>query len=184
MRRGGYVAAVVACAAVAAGALAGCQGDGSDPTPSPSQSASNSAPPPSPSESTSASPQGETAEEFISRFVVAQTALLNTGRASEYRALTSAGCRTCKSLLTRVRTIYSAGGSIETEGWSVEGPMDVSGGGKTRSVRLQVVSAPTTLVESAGADPQELGGGPSTQVFKLRRAGSTWTVTEYNQVST
>lgn len=167
MRRGGYVAAVVACAAVAAGALAGCEGDGGDPTPSPSQSASSSAPPPSPSESTSASPQAETAEEFIRRWVEVRNEMQNTGDTKEYRRL-SRGCGPCLDVADRVDVVYQAGGFIRTDGWSVLSVKKVRNQPRVATYHVRVDNAPTEYKESSGGALKSIEPGRPTLEVTIR----------------
>lgn len=182
MRRGANVVALIAGAAIAAGALGGCQGDADGPAPSPSESVASSAPPPSPSESTSPSPQAETAEEFIRRWVEVQNQMLTTGRTRDYTTL-SRGCDPCDDTADRVRAIYKAGGQITTDGWEVAGIQRQGGSGRVRVFHVEIVNAPTSYTERAGGPIKKLGSGRPLMELTLRSSEDGFLVTDLAQVS-
>ena len=95
--------------------LVGCGADEPEPKfeaePSPSTSVSMS---PSPS----VTPDRETAEEFIRRWVDASTELQRTGETRQLLEM-SKGCDACRGFAERVDAIYSDGGFVDTAGWKI-----------------------------------------------------------------
>lgn len=156
--------------------LAGCSDDPErtpkmpDPT--------SSSPTPSPTESEE--PEAESPEEFIRRWVEANTRMQNSGEVEEYSALSSK-CRPCLQTARRVEQIYANGGFVKTGGWIVGKVIDRSGATGNPVLDLEIESSPTTFRERAGVDTQKLPGGDI--VMRVRLSSSApWQVVRLTQV--
>jgi hypothetical protein len=176
IRRYGAAAAV----ALVAASLAACDGGDPEPKISPSSPvASPSSPAPT---SGSATPEAETPEAFIRRWVDLQREAQNSGDTEELRSL-SEKCDPCMAFLRRIDEIYAEGGFIETDGWSIRKiarPMATPDGVQ---VDVSVTSAPTRFRESTDADTQTLQGGELEERFLLERESSSWLVSGLLEVS-
>lgn len=157
--------------------LAGCTDDEPDPPPPTSSTPSS---PTSTEPTDSPSPDPESAEDFIRRWVEVHTAMQNTGATKEFRQL-SRGCDACEALADRIDKIYAAGGFVETTGWSVESVKRIGHSPVGPLFRVRVDSGPTDYSESATAPPQHLSGGTTDQRFQLARRGDSWTVAGLSQ---
>jgi len=169
-----FLAALACCGVLS---LSACNGDSSssaDP-PSPSPTASTSSVEPSPTE------DPESPEEFVRRWVDVDREMQNSGDTTEYRQL-SAKCRPCLEVADQVEGYYAAGGYVKTDGWSIVSAKTARSH-KTASVTIQVLSAPTEVVESEGAQVRRLEGGEGTYLLSLLVADTTWVVTDLEAVA-
>ncbi len=161
--------------------LVGCGGD--EPPPEPPSSATGS-PSPTPTDSPSASDTAgpETAEDFIRRWVEANTEMQNTGETAEFRKL-GRGCSPCKSVADTVDSFYSAGGYVKTEGWNIESvePGHESSGDGSQLI-LHIESRPTEYKESADGDVMRLPGEITRYRFDLGSRNDHWVVTDFVEV--
>jgi hypothetical protein len=156
--------------------LAGC----SDPEPILPDPPTTSPSPTTPSPTASETPEQESAEDFIRRWVQANTDMQATGDVTDYVAL-SRRCKPCNETAERVESIYAAGGFIETKGWQINRVIDRTGGGPP-VMDLRITSAPTKYKESANAETQSFDGGRIVMRVRLN-ATAPWQVVQLTQVA-
>jgi len=155
--------------------LGGC-GDGDNPKPKPYDPPTTSASPTS-----STTPEAETPEAFIRRWVGADTKMQNTGDTAPYLALTT-NCATCKAFAKQIAGIYEAGGYVHTKGWIVKSVVLEKGGAADEPTYLITVDdSPTTYAESKGGQVEHLSGGHSRHNVFLVRTAQGWTVQDYTE---
>ena len=157
--------------------LAGCS-DGPEPTPKiPEPTTSSATPTPTASET----PEAESAEDFIRRWVEADRQMFATGDTEPFLAL-GPDCEDCKAIAATVDRIYGAGGKVEWDGWSI---VELSPRGKpsANAYRFVVDSAPTRYRESASGPWKTLEGGRVVQLIVLEPTGSSWQVTQSRELS-
>lgn len=159
-------------------ALTGCNGDEPQPDPTPIVASPTESRSASPTPSDSATPEAESAKDFIRRFVAVQNEAQVTGDVKEYRSL-QRKCPPCMSLADRVEAIYADGGWIKTDGWSIR---KIERNTKD-DYYIDVTSAPTKYRESASAQVKSFEGGRRRHHIFLRETGDSWLVTEVLQVS-
>ena len=84
----------------------------------------------------------------------------------------------------QVSSIYTAGGYVKTEGWTAK-KVTVSDPDDDGSVRLtiDVRSAPTQYRESAHGQVHKLPGGSFRELMTLSPKGSSWVVTNLEQLA-
>jgi hypothetical protein len=157
--------------------VSGCSGDASStagPTPSvPTSSAPTSTP----------TPERETPEEFVRRWVEADTHMQNTGDGTEYRAM-SAKCSGCVEYADRIRDIYAAGGYVRTRGWMILRVRDARSDDEGRTqVTIDVKSTRTRYKENRESQPTTLPGGRLTYLISMRGDGDSWAITNAEQVA-
>ena len=155
--------------------LAGCS-DPAEPTPKMPEPTSSS---PSPTESET--PEVESAEDFIRRWVEVDRAMQNTGETREYSAI-SARCDACMSVAERVEGIYKAGGYVKTRGLNILKLIDQSGPTGRRVYDVRVQSSPTVLKESANGKEQRLPGGILTYRMRLNPQ-APWQLVQLTQLA-
>lgn len=161
-------------------ALAGCN-DPSPPQPTPTTSTPTTSSP-TMSESTSPSPQPETAEQFIRRWVEMSNQMQNTGEVRSYLAV-SRRCRACENVAKRIKTIYAAGGYVRTEGWTIVSIKNEGRVGHRRTFRVVVDSAPTEYVESSTGDVMHLAGGSGlVERLEIAKVRDSWRVTDLGEI--
>ena len=137
---------------------------------------------PSSTSSSTATPQRESARDFVRHWVEEDTRMQNSGDTTAFRAM-SMGCRGCDAVADRVDSIYDAGGSVHTEGWSLLRVHESTRSGGTRTFELIVNSAPTTYTPAKGATPKHLAGGREHFQIQVMPANGSWTVGQFVQVS-
>lgn len=142
-------------------------------------------PPVSPSSTSSSTgtPQPETAEAFIHRWIQVEKKMENTGEIGNYMAI-SGQCNACRQLAREVKTYYAAGGYIHWSGWKV---LSITSSGSHDGSLVFVVkvdSGPTRYRESSTGPIHHLNGGPSTHQLAIRRVHGEWHVLEKAQLST
>ena len=158
-------------------ALAACTQPDDDPEPiMPSESTS----PPSPA--SSPTPERESAEAFVRRWIRLTTQMQNSGNTTELRAI-SEGCETCLSFADRVDGIYRRGGWVHTRGWIVTSIRPVDPSSNAPEVYVGLTSTPTVLRESRSSPRKRLPGGKFHYFFLLERRHGEWNMIEYSQES-
>ena len=87
-------------------------------------------------------------EAFARHYVDVINYATASGDDSQLLALADDGCASCRTLATRLRTIYDAGGSIRSQGWSVTAAEVIANQPVTRKyIDLAIVQSPQTLVD-------------------------------------
>lgn len=157
--------------------LAGCS---DDPEPTPKIPDPTTSSPTDPVTETE-TPEAESPEDFIRRWISVNTEMQNTGDTDAYLAL-SAKCRPCKATADRVEEIYAGGGFVRTKGWIVRGVMDQTGASGGPILDLAIESSPTEYKESPDAALQSLPGGQLTMRVRLNKA-QPWQVVQLTQVA-
>jgi hypothetical protein len=167
-------------AAVTAGlALSACSDD-PEPilTPTPTETPTTTTP--SPTESESAEP--EDPKEFIRRWVDLNTELQNTGETKDFLAASTKNCEPCHAIADRMTTIYSTGGFVRTDGWTVMSIRALNPGAtKHAEFFVRLDSAPTEYRETADGPVESFPGGESLYRFVLTLRGDQWMVSDYIQ---
>jgi hypothetical protein len=169
-----YLAGLLAIALLT---LAGCSNDSSssaDPaTPSTTSAEPSSTPP--------ETEAPETAEEFVRRWVEVSNEMQNTGETTEYRSISQA-CRPCIEVADQVEGYFKAGGYVKTDGWTIRSiEVPKPGAAKKLTLTLDVDSAPTEYVESAGGEIQHFEGGRVLELVTMSRADGDWAVLDLEQ---
>ena len=152
--------------------LAGCS---DDPEPEPKiPEATSSSPTPTPTESET--PQAESPEDFIRRWVEVGDEMQTTGEVAEFKRM-SRKCQACGDVVEQVTSIYNAGGSIEFAGTEI-GRIDRVAS-KPPTFHLDL-NTPETIIRSAsGAIDQRLPAGVGKYVLTLNGEPDDWYVAAY-----
>ena len=156
--------------------LAGCSSDPEatpkmpDPTPSSS----------SPTASESETPEAESAEEFIRRWVDVNQKMFVTGETDEFHNL-GPNCDDCRKIAETVTNIYDGGGSVDWDGWTILA-LAPRGAPSAHAYRYVVRSAPTRYRETSNGPWKRLKGGRGVQLIVLEPAGSSWQVLESKEL--
>jgi len=151
----------VAALAVVAALAAGCNDDDpkvapADKTTSATQSTRSTSPTPS-EEALTEPPKTETAKQFIKRWIALADRMQTTGDADGFLTIAGPDCRSCRSLVKKVRKIYRSGGSISTRGSRVVRTRH--DGGNQWTVELE--GEPTTYRDPQSGSTKHLPGGPT-----------------------
>jgi hypothetical protein len=145
-------------------------------------SSTTGSPPPVPATSssepsTTPTPERETPEEFVRRWVEVDREMQNTGDTAEYRRMTRR-CPPCDGVADQVEGIYAAGGYLKTDGLKIRtlrtGSPDAN---NEVEVRLEARSTPTEYVEKAGGPLKAFPGGLVTYLVTLQPSQASWTIT-------
>ncbi|MDR7252254.1 hypothetical protein J2X46_001230 [Nocardioides sp. BE266] len=157
--------------------LAGCT-DEAEPTPKmPDPTSSSSSPSPSELET----PEAESAEDFVRRWVDVDRDMQNSGDVGAYTSISSK-CRTCMSVAERVEGIFGAGGFVKTNGLTILRIVDQSGAEGRKVFDVRVRSSPTVFKESANAKEQRLPGGTVTYRMRLT-SRAPWQLVQLTQLA-
>jgi hypothetical protein len=177
-------------AAVAVGALVlvGCQ---ANPAPPPLESTSTS-PTASPTP-TAAAPtlpveaQGTSkaaAKAFVRHYIALINHAVATGETTSLLEASDPECSSCEAVIERVDNVYSAGGSIRSEGWRVMSIRPVPGVPRTQpQFDVGVSMSPQRVVEHQGAEVTIYEGGKLPATFTLVRPGSEWLVLAWERAA-
>lgn len=163
-------AAIAACLLLA---LTACSDDApvADPPATPTPTATSASASPSADDLTSA-PPGETAEQFIRRWVELGNQLQHTGNAAAYLSVSGPDCDTCRELATTLSKIYRAGG--ESRG-GTERITSLKPESQNRWI-LEVIAGPTEYERRAGAATEKLPGGSFRTRVQLAKDNGRWIV--------
>jgi hypothetical protein len=131
----------------------------------------------------SASAEPETPEEFVRRWVDADTHMQNTGDADEYRRMSSR-CKSCKAYAKRIESIYAAGGYVRTDGWRIDAlkVADPTPAGEV-DVTISIHAPPTQYIEQAGGQVQHFKGGDAEYIISITKIEESWSTIRFAQVA-
>lgn len=151
--------------------LAGCS-DEAAPTPKmPEPSTSSSTPTPTESET----PEAESPEDFIRRWVKAGDEMQVTGETGEYSAMTPK-CRPCQSFVANVEDVYEDGGRAEFAGSRIVQIKRMDDAPPTYNLTKDL---PETIIHRSGGRTETLPGGRTTIRVTLGKANGSWVVTHF-----
>jgi len=105
-------------------------------------------------------------------WVTSRNEALKSGETEQLRSLTDLSCASCLSLITSIEEVYAAGGSYDTDGWTVKSAKARDPDGPRRAVDAAVVFAGGTTIDEAGADPVTYEAENHIMVFKLHFVGA------------
>ncbi|WP_310964179.1 DUF6318 family protein [Nocardioides terrisoli] len=172
------------CGLVCALTLAGCGNEPAtshSPSATPSGSASarpSPAIPPMPSAAKAHSKAGAVA--FVRYYVTAFNHAQATGDVRPLRELGAKGCISCRSILTTVREIYSAGGHIEGGRWRMVSHEAHRAPNNQWTVDVGGRFAPSRTYSSDGAGPARAKGGGAVATFFVKYTGG-WKVLRWTR---
>lgn len=174
MKFGRALGAVMICSLLG---LAGCAG--ADPVASaPTATPTLEEPAPSASPSAPETVEPETAKEFIRRWPVVETEMLNSGQTDPYRRI-SAQCRACTGIADRVDRIYSKGGFIQTTTWTIRSIKSIGGGERdNKSFLVRTMAPPTRFQETSSGPVKTYPGGPINYQVLLRLRAGRWVLAD------
>lgn len=167
-----------ATALVAVLALSSCNGgnDPAEPSPTAKPSSSSSAPTTAPpTETLTEAPRGETARQFIRRWVELGNQMQTSGETAGFLAVAGPDCQSCVDFASQVAEIYKGGGRIETDGSDVV-RLHHDGGDQWT---VSLTGAPTEVTASAGSSPSSLPGGDYQLIVYVAKAQDLWIVGDY-----
>ena len=152
--------------------LAGCSEE-PEPTPKIPEPTSSS---PTPTPTVSETPEAESPEDFVRRWVKVGDEMQTTGDAGEFKRL-SRKCQACADVVEQVESIYSSGGSIEFAGTKVGRLKRTASDPPTFHLDL---NTPETIIRSeSGAIDQRLPAGVGKYVLTLNGEPGDWYVAAY-----
>lgn len=152
--------------------LAGCS---DDPEPKPKiPETTSSSPTPTPTESET--PEAESPEDFVRRWVEVGDEMQTTGDVAEFERL-SRKCQACADVVAQVETIYESGGSIEFTGTEIGRLKQIASKPPTFHLDL---NTPETIIRSKSGDvDQRLPAGVGKYLLTLNGKPNDWYVAAY-----
>jgi hypothetical protein len=192
MRRRRAVTGVIVASLMTAG-LAGCQSR-SDPVPLESESGSPvSSPSPSTSATTAAAPplpaaakgtSEAAAKAFVRHYIALINHAMKTGDTEPLHSASARQCTSCSAVVDRVNSVYSAGGSIVSDGWRIRSlsvvPLQPN---KKPIVDVGLEMSQQVVKETADARPRHFDGGRLPTTFYLALRSQGWIVLDWERVS-
>jgi hypothetical protein len=139
----------------------------------PEPSTSSSTPTPTESET----PEAESPEAFVRRWVEVGDEMQQTGETAEFKRI-SRQCQACVAVTKQVEAIYRAGGSIEFAGSEVSLLKRVADNPPTFHLNLRT---PETIIREANGDEQRLPAGTGMYLVTLNGAPGKWFVAQYGR---
>jgi hypothetical protein len=174
--RSTHVRRTLALALTVPALLAGCSDD-PEPTPKIPEPTSSS---PTPTPTESETPEAESPEEFIRRWVKAGDEMQVTGETAEYANM-SPKCKACQGFVESVEEVYSAGGSADFAGTRITGIKRYASDPPTYDVSQRVPE--TTIRRTEGGQTQTLPGGSTRIRVILKKSKADWQVTYFGILS-
>nr|WP_300046928.1 hypothetical protein [uncultured Nocardioides sp.] len=156
--------------------LVGCSDD-PEPKPKIPETTSSS---PTPTPTDSVTPEAESPEDFIRRWVEAGDEMQVTGETAEYDGM-SPNCKACQGFVDSVEEVYDAGGSAEFAGTRITGIKRYASDPPTYDVSQRVPE--TTIRRGDSGETQTLPGGSTRIRVILKKSGADWQVTYFGILS-
>jgi len=160
--------------AVLALLVGGCTSDDPDPAPPTSSSPTPTDPTTSPSPTQTETAAAEGPKAFIRDSIDVMNEMIVTGKTAPFMALATDECTFCESFQDTIRSVYEAGGRIESEGWQL-GPLRRYGGTSKRPEYVSDVRV--TVAREFDADGKEVhtyAPQNATFYFSVRRSAKDW----------
>ncbi len=176
MRR--TIGALASSLALVAG-LSACGGD-----PEPRFQQEPSAAPSTASASASVSAEPEPWEEksddgavaFVEHWVDVFDESKEDGDTNELSALSSTSCVTCQNFIEMTNEIYGNGGSVTSEGWTIESISEPVRSDDSTLVAVNVLQSPQRIQRTSDSKVEKFEGGKIDFAFTLRWQEGAWTV--------
>jgi Family of unknown function (DUF6318) len=174
-----FVRRCVVAAAVVPLLAAGCS---EDPQPKFDQSPS---PSPTGSSSDSAAPEAwevkseEGAVAFAKHWIDVFNEAGKSGDTSRLRQLSGRRCNSCSNFADMIEDLYSGGGHLETQGWSVLAAVPVNGlPDNEPRISLRIHQSPQKVYEGESGSVDSFPGGKATFSARLTWVPSSWSMSE------
>ena len=172
---------LVAGLVIAVTAFAGCADEPkprfeeSTETPSASDSTTSATAEPEPWEEKSKAG----AKAFAGHWIATFNQAIVSGDTSSLESLSSPSCRTCNSVIERLKSIYSSGGFFEGDGYQVlyATPEEIRSDGQT-SVAMRVQRSAERFKESKGAPLQRNPASKASYNAQLSWRNDAWRMDE------
>lgn len=153
--------------------LAGCSDGDPEPSPTPKMPESTSS---SPSASESETPEAESAEDFVRRWVQAGDEMQVTGKTDEYSSM-APKCVPCQAFVKNVRDVYDNGGSAEFAGSKL---VQLKLEDDAPPTLVLTKDVPKTTIHRADGSTEVLPAGRTTLVVTLGRdSNKNYVVTQF-----
>jgi len=182
------VQALVGLGVLAVMMLTGCQanpkpppletGDSSSATPTPSPTA---AAPTLPAEAKGTSEAA--AKAFVRHYFEVINHAAASGDANALEELSEPKCASCSAIRENIDEIYSAGGEIRSEGWTLLGIRVIQADRGSAVASLDVKLEPETVVRSSGGESAQNQGSRQPMTIFLSADSGSWRVTRLDLVS-
>jgi uncharacterized protein DUF6318 len=180
--------AVLAAVAVSVSVLvAGCTQDaGPKPSPLPSTtktaSPSSTAPTPPVMPAEAKGTSAKSAKAFVRYWIATLNFAGRSGNTTSLRESSAQRCAACNAIADFIDKVYSAGGSISGDGWSVRTVRFVdSGPGRSMTIDALVDVKPQDVVKRKGAARQHFDGGRRLKTFSIAAEQDSWRVARLDQ---
>jgi hypothetical protein len=107
---------------------------------------------------------------------------MRTGDIEAIQSLSDQSCESCAAVMTNISDLYSAGGHLEGQGWSITAIDTVP----TARQAEQVVQAGVFVhrqlrYESSDSEAETFRGGQQSMTFFVQQVGDSWAVQRWNQ---
>lgn len=166
----------------------GCQ---SNPKPPPLETASSSSatPTPSPTEAAPTLPaeakgtSEAAAKAFVRHYFDVINHAAESGEVNALEELSDAKCTSCSAIRENIDEIYSAGGEIRSDGWTLLGIRVIRAGRGSAVASLDVELEPETVVRSSGGKSVHNQGSRQPMTIFLSADSGSWLVTRLDLVS-
>jgi hypothetical protein len=171
-------------------AVSGCTGDPAKPTPLGTPTASTSmtptptapAPPTLPPEAEGTT--AKSAKRFARYYISVVNFSSRTGDTDRLTSLGQSGCQSCSAIAKNIHDVYSAGGSITSDGWKVLSIGAVPKQPRSRPILdLGVYQSPEMVSDAKTEPPNRYKGGKQPMTMQLVATNGTWQVTRLDLVT-
>jgi uncharacterized protein DUF6318 len=123
------------------------------------------------------------AKAFVRFYVATVNYATSTGDSKRLRELDDGKCVSCAGIAKRIDDVYSAGGRIESTGWTVSSMTVVSGPPKTPLVDVGLSLPPQQVTKRSGTRPVRFKGGRLPVTFRLAATPTGWVVNEWERAA-
>jgi hypothetical protein len=124
------------------------------------------------------------AKAFVRHYVDSVNHAMRTGDIEAIQRLSDQACESCTAVIANIGDLYSTGGHLEGQGWSITAIDTVP----TAREAEQVVQAGVFVhrqrrYESADSEAETFQGGQQSMTFFVHQVGGSWAVKRWNQSS-
>lgn len=166
----------VALAAALTLALAGCAEDGPEPTPAPPPSTSPASASPTPDATPTAAALSPV--QTVRAWVEARNDALSNGDTAAVYALSAPDCKTCRDLVEPFAQLYAEGGSVQTDGWTIDNVEKLPNFDTSRQVAAAATFAGGYTLQEPEGEPSSFPEEKHILRFQLHSAAEGWLVAE------
>jgi hypothetical protein len=119
-------------------------------------------------------PDPTSAEAWTRHYFDVLNFAIATGSTDQLSRLGSPGCVSCAAFVGKIKSIYRAGGSVQSHGWRITRALTTVGPDNTMAVELRVTLTKETVIMKAGQKPAVHGAANHQMTATVHWQSGRW----------